>query len=453
MINNENKIQAEANKALGNMQGTTEKTSLANVVIYEMPDRFRGNKNIDQKSKQAGLVILVLSLILIFGFVFIGWYFLSYRPSVNTQTNQAAISTATSTQATTTETQAKIQNDVLKKTYFQMSSDVLSANSLGEVITSMRKYSSGRYLSQFDLVLDPMNYATDEQKAALLSMYKINIISESEVAESKESINSEQAVLDITTKNNRKGSINFIFENNIWKIDNEAWQDGKNLQALVASIMASSTQATTSDNSVSATSTPNDSSASSTITRVIMPGLDSDSDGLTDKEETAIKTDLIKADTDGDGYSDGNELNNLYSPLGPGKLFDNKTFLFYDNKTYKYEAHYPAEWKLTNVDGDNSVMIDLPDEEFFQIVVQPNKNKQAITDWYREEFNIPVINQANVISGSGWQGVKSDDGLNVYLTNEATDNIFVISYNIGTKNVAEYINFFNLFVNNFIFVK
>jgi len=48
--------------------------------------------------------------------------------------------------------------------------------------------------------------------------------------------------------------------------------------------------------------------------------IDSDNDGLTDKDETIYGTDPEKADTDGDGFSDGDEVKNGYNPLGEGKL-------------------------------------------------------------------------------------------------------------------------------------
>lgn len=43
--------------------------------------------------------------------------------------------------------------------------------------------------------------------------------------------------------------------------------------------------------------------------------LDSDQDGLTNKEEQAIGSDLQKTDTDGDGYSDSAEIRTCYNPL------------------------------------------------------------------------------------------------------------------------------------------
>ena len=45
--------------------------------------------------------------------------------------------------------------------------------------------------------------------------------------------------------------------------------------------------------------------------------LDSDQDGLTDQEERTIGTDPGRADTDGDGYSDGKEVESGYNPLKP----------------------------------------------------------------------------------------------------------------------------------------
>lgn len=53
--------------------------------------------------------------------------------------------------------------------------------------------------------------------------------------------------------------------------------------------------------------------------------VDSDNDGLFDREEVKVyKTDPLKPDTDGDGYSDGDEVKAGYDPKGPGKLYEIK---------------------------------------------------------------------------------------------------------------------------------
>ncbi len=50
---------------------------------------------------------------------------------------------------------------------------------------------------------------------------------------------------------------------------------------------------------------------------------DSDGDGLSDGDEVIIwKTNPLNPDTDGDGYTDGSEVFHGYNPLGPGKLFN-----------------------------------------------------------------------------------------------------------------------------------
>ncbi len=48
---------------------------------------------------------------------------------------------------------------------------------------------------------------------------------------------------------------------------------------------------------------------------------DTDGDGLSDGEEAIVwKTDPLNPDTDGDGFPDGQEVHNNYNPLGPGKI-------------------------------------------------------------------------------------------------------------------------------------
>ncbi|MCF7877825.1 MAG: calcium-binding protein [Candidatus Omnitrophica bacterium] len=45
--------------------------------------------------------------------------------------------------------------------------------------------------------------------------------------------------------------------------------------------------------------------------------LDSDQDGLTDAYEIQYHTDLLREDTDGDGYEDGWEVKNFQNPVAP----------------------------------------------------------------------------------------------------------------------------------------
>jgi hypothetical protein len=70
------------------------------------------------------------------------------------------------------------------------------------------------------------------------------------------------------------------------------------------------------DLQLSATNQAAMANLSSALTKV-----DSDGDGLSDVDEEMVwNTDAFNADTDGDGYNDGLEVANGYSPLGVGKM-------------------------------------------------------------------------------------------------------------------------------------
>ncbi|MEK7498366.1 MAG: hypothetical protein AAB611_00715, partial [Patescibacteria group bacterium] len=51
-----------------------------------------------------------------------------------------------------------------------------------------------------------------------------------------------------------------------------------------------------------------------------LPLIDKDKDGLLDAQEVYYGTDSNNSDTDGDGYKDGDEVKNGYNPNGDGKL-------------------------------------------------------------------------------------------------------------------------------------
>lgn len=75
--------------------------------------------------------------------------------------------------------------------------------------------------------------------------------------------------------------------------------------------------------------------------------LDIDADGLTAAEEGFYGTDETVADTDGDGYSDGEEVRAGFDPLGPGKLdSDNDGFSDPDEREFGSDPFNP------DTDGD-----------------------------------------------------------------------------------------------------
>ncbi|MDO8592300.1 MAG: hypothetical protein Q7R92_00835 [bacterium] len=178
-------------------------------------------------------------------------------------------------------------------------------------------------------------------------------------------------------------------------------------------------------------------------------GLDSDNDSLTDAEEDLLGAATSTPDTDGDGYPDGTELINLYDPASQGKLTDNPHIALYENKTFNYGALYPKVWEQSSNGGDDSVMFKSADNQFIQIVVQPNPDKQPLDQWYIDQLGVASVSEANRAAGANWQGIKSLDGLTLYLTDSRQNYIFSLTYNPTESNILEYIDIFQMMIKSF----
>ncbi len=176
---------------------------------------------------------------------------------------------------------------------------------------------------------------------------------------------------------------------------------------------------------------------------------DLDHDGLSDAEELVIGSNVALPDSDGDGYSDLTELANLYDPAGEGKITDSGAFATYTNATYKYSLIYSPSWPIKKFGGDDSVMFDIDGSQFFQIIVQPNADKQSIEDWYGQEFGADQYDPALARVGNGWQGIAKPGGLIYYLTDNNRDYIVTLTYNLGGGTAETYKNIFELLVKTF----
>lgn len=176
--------------------------------------------------------------------------------------------------------------------------------------------------------------------------------------------------------------------------------------------------------------------------------IDSDQDGLSLAEETLFGTDPEKADSDDDGYDDGEEINNLYNPVGKGKITDNSNIKEYTNWTYKYSNYIPVSWSVNELVGDDSVIIKSDENHIIQINVQPNSSLKTITDWYKLQFGL-APEESSIISRKNWNGVISEDGLNYYITDNNYNYIFIISYNPEFDAEPLYKNLLKMMVESF----
>ncbi|MBU4256941.1 hypothetical protein KKC04_00840 [Patescibacteria group bacterium] len=213
---------------------------------------------------------------------------------------------------------------------------------------------------------------------------------------------------------------------------------------------AENTTAETAELGLGATSTPEEAEAAAGARPSDLSiSADSDQDGLTDKEEELIGSGAASRDSDQDGYDDLSEMMNLYNPAGPDKLLANPNIKSYFNTAYHYSLLYPAGWQQSEIAGADSVMFKSGDQQFMQIIVQPNAGGESISGWYNKQFGEHEAGGFGMITTDSWQGIKNEDGLTVYLTDYGYKYIFILTYNPGLSKTLDYKNIFEMMIKSF----
>ncbi|HUT22688.1 MAG TPA: hypothetical protein VMX18_04855 [Candidatus Bipolaricaulota bacterium] len=181
---------------------------------------------------------------------------------------------------------------------------------------------------------------------------------------------------------------------------------------------------------------------------------DSDGDKLTDQEEKLFGTGVQNIDSDSDGYSDGDEVANLYSPKdADGKLLkDTNSVKTYVNDNYDYTVLYPASWFAKGTDkSDLEVVFSSDNGEFVSVWVEENIGRLSLSDWYKKqapEANLDDLTEFG--NKNGLSGLMSPDGFTAYFVKDGF--VYIVHYNIGLKDRADYPNVFKLMIESFNFI-
>ncbi len=181
-------------------------------------------------------------------------------------------------------------------------------------------------------------------------------------------------------------------------------------------------------------------------------GIDTDSDGLTDTEENDLYgTDYRNPDSDNDEFLDGNEVFHRYNPLGnaPVTLLESGLVSRFESEGFSYTTLYPSAWSPVIVGGDTEgIMFNIESGEVIQILVQAKEAEQSLAEWFTTQSpeSDPRLVE-NIVTKNGYQGIRSPDDLTVYL--EVNGSVYVISYNLGSKNLIDYRQTFEMMINSF----
>ncbi|MDO8581484.1 MAG: hypothetical protein Q7S16_01285, partial [bacterium] len=190
----------------------------------------------------------------------------------------------------------------------------------------------------------------------------------------------------------------------------------------------------------------------------VASSMDTDSDGLTDVEEVLYTTDSAKADMDGDGYLDGQEVVNLYNPTGnaPIRIADSKLVTRYTNPVFGYTILYPTSWTVRALDDKNprEVLFTAATGEFIQVIVDDNSEGLTASQWYAKQFPDVLPESLERIFFDNLEGVWTKDKTTVYLTKTTLDTsgkrlLFGITYNYGERTSVNFRTTLTMMVKSF----
>lgn len=176
-------------------------------------------------------------------------------------------------------------------------------------------------------------------------------------------------------------------------------------------------------------------------------GLDLDSDGLTDTEEALYGSNPQLADTDSDGYLDGNELFNLYAPTikAPASML-NQLSVQTVSSTIGWQVLAPSAWTVERKTESTDVLLRAPSGEVFVVAMSSAIGQQDIRSWiastrgWRTDQIIAL--QSNKYGLTFFLG---PDRLTAYVPWDG--RVLTISYQLGAQVFVNYRTTFGMIIN------
>lgn len=180
---------------------------------------------------------------------------------------------------------------------------------------------------------------------------------------------------------------------------------------------------------------------------VITRGIDTDSDGLSDREEVLYGTDFRNPDTDADTFLDGNEVFHGYDPLGfrPRTLMDTGTVAEFVNEARGYSILYPNRWILEA--QENGIFVETTTSATMEVEEMIKASGERFDEWYLEqEFEETFSNLSAFPTRMGYQAYMSEDGTTAYI--DFDDTIMAFEYDLQDELTIDFIQTFHMMLNS-----
>lgn len=184
-----------------------------------------------------------------------------------------------------------------------------------------------------------------------------------------------------------------------------------------------------------------------------VPGKDSDSDGLTDAEETEIYgTNPNASNSDADSFVDLNEVLNLFDPAKPtpAKLEDNPGIAkYFVGPAVSFHLLYPSSWSAGTPSAEGSVVFTAKDGESVTVKLASDwQVGQSLVQYFDSRF--PGGAGSVFKTKSGHYAVFSPDRMTAFIQEQDFAPIHVLTYDFDGSKEIQYKVTFEMMVNSFI---
>lgn len=182
---------------------------------------------------------------------------------------------------------------------------------------------------------------------------------------------------------------------------------------------------------------------------LIRPGIDTDSDGLTDIEEQRIYfTNPSNPDSDGDSFIDGNEVYHLYDPSSPTPAaLSEATAVMRQETLGTVNVLVPIAWTRQPGAPQYAATLVAENDDRMNILVEPGAGKTLLGVY---QGTAPGRTPAPFTSKRGYPGLRHPDYLDQRRIILAVgEQFFTVDYDLGESvRTIEYLRTFEMVVNS-----